>query len=111
MTDRIDVIVALDAPLSAEEKVRGAFPTSKSPSRMAHVSLETAVVEAGLRDMIERLGTTLLAPMPQERSFEVDEIELSLSIDAKGSISLIGSVEIGGQAGIKVKLKRKPIEK
>jgi hypothetical protein len=111
MSGQIDVIVTVDAPLSAEEKVRGAFAPARGASRIAHVSLEAAIVEAGLRDMIDKLGDVFLAPTAATRNFEVDEIELSLAIDAKGSVSLIGSIEVGGHAGIKVKLKRKRAEK
>lgn len=111
MSGQIDVIVTVDVPMSAEEKVRGAFPSPRNASRITHVSLEAAIVEAGLREMIDKLGDVFLAPPAATRNFEVDEIELSLAIDAKGSVSLIGSVEVGGHAGIKVKLKRKTAEK
>lgn len=107
MSGQIDVIVTTDMPMSAEEKVRGAFPSVRNASRITHVSLGVAVVEAGLREMVDKLGDVFLAPSDATRNFEVDEIELSLAIDAKGSVSLIGSVEVGGHAGIKVKLKRK----
>lgn len=41
-------------------------------------------------------------------SFEVDEIELSLAVNGKGGIELLGKLEAGAEASIKVKLKRKP---
>jgi hypothetical protein len=40
--------------------------------------------------------------------FYVDEIEVSLAIDAKGGVQLIGKMEAGAQATLKVKLKRRP---
>ncbi len=107
MTGFIDVIVVSDAPMSAEEKVKGAFASPRAAPRTMHVSLDNAVIEQNMRDMINVLGERLLAPTPTEQGFEIDEIELSLSVDAKGGVSLIGSVEVGGHAGIKVKLKRK----
>lgn len=39
--------------------------------------------------------------------FEIDEIELNFGVSTSGSISLIAKAEIGAQAAIKVKLKRK----
>lgn len=107
MSDRISVIVAVDAPMTAEEKVRGAFPSGRTPPRHMHVSLDNALIEENMLEMINKFGNRLLASTPPEQGFEVDEIELTLSIDAKGGVSLIGCVEVGGHAGIKVKLKRK----
>jgi hypothetical protein len=86
MSNQIDVIVTAEVPMSAEEKVRGAFPSARNASRITHVSLEAAIVEAGLREMIDKLGDVFLAPPAATRNFEVDEIELSLAIDAKGSV-------------------------
>jgi len=37
----------------------------------------------------------------------IDEIELSLTISASGGVELLGKLNAGAQAGIKVKLKRK----
>lgn len=107
MSGKIDVIVAVDTPISAEEKVRAAYPLGRATPRNIHVSLDDAVVEENMILMINKFGNRLLAPTPPEQGFEIDEIELTLSIDAKGGVSLIGSVEVGGHAGIKVKLKRK----
>jgi hypothetical protein len=110
MSSQIDVIVAVDAPATAEEKVRGAYPSGRSMPRNVQVSLDNAVVEENMIEMMNKFGNRLLAPTTAEQCFEVDEIELTLSIDAKGGVSLIGSVEVGGHAGIKVKLKRKTSE-
>ena len=72
-----------------------------------HVSLDNALIEENMIEMINKFGNRLLTSTPPEQGFEVDEIELTLAIDAKGGVSLIGSVEVGGHAGVKVKLKRK----
>lgn len=39
--------------------------------------------------------------------YYVDEIELNLGVNGKGGIALIGKLEMGVQAGIKVKIRRK----
>lgn len=109
MTDRIDVIVSSEVPLSAEEKLMGALPSARGAiARASHISLETAVIDANLREVVDRIASKLMAPEAPEKAYEINEIELGLAIDAKGSVSLIGSVEVGGSASIKVKIKRKP---
>ncbi|MBY3003897.1 hypothetical protein [Rhizobium leguminosarum] len=111
MSGNIDVIVTVNTPLTAEERVRRALPGSSAVAQTAHVSLDSAQVEENIIELINKFGNRLLAPPPETQPFQVDEIELSLSIDAKGKVSLIGSFEVGGHAGIKVKLKRKAVDK
>jgi hypothetical protein len=107
MSGNIDVIVTINTPPTAEERVRRALPGGGTVAQSAHVSLDSAQLEENMIELINKFGNRLLAPTSKAQPFEVDEIELSLSIDAKGKVSLIGSFEVGGQAGIKVKLKRK----
>jgi hypothetical protein len=45
----------------------------------------------------------------KESKFYVDELEISLAINASGGVELIGKLEAGAQAGIKIKLKRKEV--
>jgi hypothetical protein len=44
---------------------------------------------------------------PEHASFIVDEIELALTVNAKGGVALIGKLEAGGEAGIKVTIRRR----
>ena len=39
--------------------------------------------------------------------FVIDEVELNLVVNAKGGIELLGKLEAGVQASIKIKLKRR----
>ncbi len=39
--------------------------------------------------------------------FVIDEVELSLVVNAKGGIELLGKLEVGAQASMKIKLKRR----
>lgn len=71
------------------------------------------VVEAGvdaisknLNDFIETFRQVAEA-QDDKGKFTVDEIELSLAVNAKGGIELLGKLEGGAEASIKVKLKRK----
>jgi hypothetical protein len=42
-----------------------------------------------------------------DRAFNIDEIELNIGVNAKGKLGILSfGVEAGGQAGIKIKLKR-----
>ena len=45
---------------------------------------------------------------PSASAYQVEEIELSIGVNAKGGLALIGKMEAGMEAGLKVKLKRKP---
>ncbi len=39
-------------------------------------------------------------------AFRIDEIELSLAINASGGVELIGKAEVGVEGGISLKLRR-----
>lgn len=51
----------------------------------------------------------LLNDLPKPTSgYFIDEIELNFGINGSGGIVLIGKMDMGMEAGIKVKIKRKP---
>ncbi len=47
-----------------------------------------------------------ILPCEPKTGFQVEEIELALTVNAKGGIALLGKLEVGGEAGIKVKIRR-----
>ena len=63
-----------------------------------------------MRESVEKFAaqfSPLLNGKPLgEGSAVIDEIELSLTVSASGSIELLGKAAIGSQASIKIKLKR-----
>lgn len=91
-----------------------ALPEGKAalPALRKSPGLETTEVK--LSDLADNLGR-LLAHVQSAfdkaqkvaSSFDVDEIELNIGVNAKGGLALIGKAEAGMEAGIKVKLKRR----
>jgi len=71
------------------------------------VTVSQDKLSANLKEFLESSQAITEIDMPKESSFYIDEMELSLAINAKGGIELVGKLEAGAQAGIKIKLKRK----
>lgn len=63
------------------------------------------VIANNIRSFIEEFQNSVdLSPKTGDR-FVVSEIELTLAVNASGGIELVGKLNAGAQAGIKVKLK------
>jgi hypothetical protein len=107
MTSTIDVIVNVAGDSEGRPEQRRALPKILTPTHVARVTLDSPMVRDNIKALIDGFGASLLAENIASVAYEVDEIELSLSIDAKGGVALIGTFEVGGQAAIKVKLRRK----
>jgi len=87
-------------------------PSKASIPRMADITRHVADVSADvISSNIEKFLRTFEPVLERAASaaskFEIDEIELSLVVNGKGGVELLGKVEAGAQASIKVKLKRK----
>ncbi len=90
----------------SDTTARSALPT------LARVAVDRSI-EIGaevLTDNIRRFSAQfvgLLDGTPLEGGTAViEEVELSLTITANGGIELLGKVNVGAQAAVKVKLKR-----
>jgi len=52
---------------------------------------------------------TMMDDLPSSPSgYFIDEIELNMGISGSGGVALIGKLEVGMEAAVKVKIKRKP---
>lgn len=70
--------------------------------------VDPVVLTDNLRDFLSHFQALALDPEVQvKHGFVVSEVELSLGINGKGGIALLGKVEVGVAAGIKVKLIRR----
>ena len=72
-------------------------------------ALELIELEPGvLRDKLETFLKEFeeMAEQP-DATFAIDEIELALTVNAKGAIALLAKLEGGAEAGIKVKIRRR----
>ena len=80
---------------------------TKGPVRVSEVSVETLEREMGrLIDVVERLVNR--APDRPKSGMQLEEIELSVEIDGRGKVSLVGSgLDMGAKGAVKLKFKRK----
>jgi hypothetical protein len=91
---------------TTETVTRNALPSLGRPrTSTTEVDLET--LSKNLEAVLSRFQAMLdEQPVAKSGCYCVDEIEVSLGVNGKGSIALIGKLEVGMQAGIKVKFKR-----
>jgi hypothetical protein len=106
MTTRDDAFTVEIWMPSAGDGAKAALPAlGRSRVDVSLVPLDT--LSANLQGFIQHLQKALDAPDVPESDYVLDEIELSLALNATGGIALIGKIEAGASAAIKVKLKRK----
>jgi hypothetical protein len=70
------------------------------------VEVETDIITQNLNEFMEKFRP-VVESQDKKSPFFIDEVELSLAVNAKGGIELLGKLEAGAQAGIKIKLKRR----
>jgi hypothetical protein len=70
------------------------------------VKLSVAVLGDNLKKFVESVNT-LVGNLPTiAQQFRLEEIELSVEVNAEGSVQLIGGVKSGVTGGLTLKLKR-----
>ncbi|HEX7318547.1 MAG TPA: hypothetical protein VF297_31860 [Pyrinomonadaceae bacterium] len=75
------------------------------------VSVSVETVKKNLDAFLEQIGPLLESSREALKGYEIEEIELSLAVNGSGGIELVGKLEAGAQAGMKIKLKRKQVGK
>jgi len=91
-----------------ERTSKAAVPRMSQVTR--HVVTYTAdTISENLSAFLKAFEPIAARAVSATSSFEIDEIELSLAVNGKGGIELLGKLEAGAEASIKVKLKRKPL--
>ncbi len=94
------------------------LPNKGSDSKNSPFTLDSRVTQSvaqvkaselgdNIRDFLSKVTPALASAGENLKEYSIDEFELSLTVNAKGGISLLGVDEAGASAGIKVKLKRK----
>jgi len=71
------------------------------------VSVSVETMRKNLDAFLEQIGALLESPREALKGYEIEEVELSLAVNGSGGIELVGKLEAGAQAGMKIKLKRK----
>lgn len=74
---------------------------------ISHFSVDTEVLKRNFSEFMCKIDACFADLDSAVKNFEMDEIDLNLSVSGSGEISLIGSVKTEVQGGITVKMKRK----
>jgi hypothetical protein len=85
---------------------KAALPTF-GKAQIKATQVEVSVLSSNLKEVIKSFQAVLDEQSDSTDGYYIDEIELNLVVKGNGSIALIGKLEAGVEAGIKVKLKRK----
>lgn len=94
----------------SQDDTRHALPSISKP-KVEVSKIEINTLSNNLHSFLEELQSTLLAPPSNETDFFIDKVELNLGISASGGFAIIGKMDAGVQASIKVTLQRRSIEK
>jgi|GEM_PF-6555143 len=96
-------ILVIAAPYSKAVSGEKALLGLKGP-----VQLSVGVLRENLKKFVESVNT-LVSDLPAiAEQFRLEEIELSVEVNAEGSLQLIGGVKTGVTGGLTLKLKRSP---
>ena len=88
-----------------ESNTKGGMPFG--PSFKQKIAVRPEILSENLNVFLTSFNQIIESqPEKLSKGFYIDEIELSLSVNASGGIELIGKAEAGVEGGIKVKLKR-----
>jgi len=68
--------------------------------------VSTEVLSNNLREFVQKFQGAI-DPDVDIGGFCIEELELSLVVNAKGGIELLGKVEAGAQASLKIKLRKR----
>lgn len=84
---------------------KAALPLPLLPTkRITQVAADT--VAQNLKEVVESFDEILVEMGTSKSGFMLEEIEISLSVNAQGGVELLGKLSAGAQASIKVKLTR-----
>lgn len=101
------VTVEIWNPDENPASAKAALP-SFGAGRVGVTSVAVTDISVNLREILTSFQDAFSEVPVSPAGFVIDEIELSLGINGKGGFAIIGKLEMGAQAGVKVKIKRKP---
>lgn len=84
---------------------KAALPTL-GKARIKTTQVDMSILSANLKEVLAEFQQVVEDQPMTASGYYLDEIELSLGVSGNGSIFLLGKVEAGVQASIKVKIKR-----
>ena len=88
------------------DDTQNALPSfTKGTIKAVQVTSDT--LAKNLESFLSNLESVIQVNPPNDSPFYIDQMELNLAVNASGGIELLGKLEGGAQAGIKITLKRK----
>ncbi|MBD2161760.1 hypothetical protein H6F46_13775 [Limnothrix sp. FACHB-1083] len=80
----------------------------KSVKKLATVEVRASAIRPHMEELLNVVGE-VFSQADQQPGLALDEIELSVDINAKGQVRILGSgAEVGSTGSIKLKFKRVP---
>jgi hypothetical protein len=106
-----ELIILTDEDFEPDEGRRGGWNESieRAIGKLREVKLDPALVEAQMSEFIKVVGRIFKqanAEIPPEFGLQLEEVELTVKISAKGEVKLIAGGEASGEGGITLKFKR-----
>ena len=83
-----------------------AFPRLGKNATLQVIQVGPAAISENLKEFLTNFQKVLAEQTPSIEGYALEEIELSLVVNAAGGIELVGKASAGVQAGIKIKLKK-----
>ena len=111
MTKKNSILVWTTATAEVSKAALPRLGGSVAASATEVVSVSMDTVRKNLNTFLEQISPLLDPPSEALKNYEIEEIELSIAISGSGGIELVGKLEAGAQAGMKIKLKRKQADK
>lgn len=68
--------------------------------------VDMSVLANNLKNVLSDFQEIVDGTPESTSGYQIDEIEISLGVNAKGGFALIGKLEAGMSAGVKVKIKK-----
>ncbi|MGB0561209.1 MAG: Pepco domain-containing protein [Spirulinaceae cyanobacterium] len=87
----------------------GEADDSSTPPNSQRTPVDTAELKRQMSGFVGTVEDVFDEAEQKSRKIQLDEIELTVAVNAKGEVSLwgLGSTEVGGSAALKLKFSRK----
>jgi len=94
--------------IESKSNIKAGLPTlGKASKRIESTHVDVVTLSENLNNFLAEFQKVLEKQPTSKSGYEIDEIELSLGVSANGGIALLGKLEAGMEASIKVKLKKR----
>jgi hypothetical protein len=109
--DSISIWTAAEAAIGTSKAALPKLGGGITAGATEVVSVSVDTVRKNLSVFLEQIGPLLESSGEALKNYDIDEIELNIAINASGGVELVGKLQAGAEAGLKIKLKRRPDSK